>query len=134
MERAAILAALAALVVLAVVAARRLAASRSARLLAMPAAEIWHALGEAPDGRGSVIRFSTPACGDCAVQDRILDEMGVRVIRIDASRRPDLARRFGILTAPTTVVLDPAGRVVATNHGLAGPGRLRGQLETAAAA
>jgi hypothetical protein len=52
----------------------------------------------------------------------------VRVIEVDASARPDVASRFGVLTAPTTVVLEPDGRVRALNHGFAGADRLASQL------
>lgn len=47
---------------------------------------------------------------------------------VDASERPDLAHAFGVLTAPTTIVFDRAGYVLAANNGFAGRDRLLEQL------
>jgi thioredoxin-like negative regulator of GroEL len=55
----------------------------------------------------------------------------VRVIRIDASRQPHVARAFGVVTVPSTVILEPAGRVVAINQGFAPSTRLIEQLQSA---
>ena len=52
----------------------------------------------------------------------------IAVRHIDTTIVPDLARRFGIFTVPSTVVLDQSGRVLAINHGLAGAGKLARQL------
>ena len=53
----------------------------------------------------------------------------VRVIRVDAALRPEIARVFGVQTVPSTVVLAPAGRVVAVNQGFAPSRRLVEQLQ-----
>jgi thioredoxin-like negative regulator of GroEL len=53
----------------------------------------------------------------------------VRVIKVDAARQPQVARAFGVLTVPSTVVLAPSGNVVAVNHGFAPTGRLVEQLQ-----
>ncbi|HTD76601.1 MAG TPA: thioredoxin family protein, partial [Chloroflexota bacterium] len=103
------------------------------------AAPLWEALGETPDGRRAVVAFSTPSCAAChtaqapaiQVAEQQLGASSVRVIRVDASRQPEVARAFGVLTVPSTVVLEPAGRVVAVNQGFAPSRRLIEQLQSA---
>lgn len=88
--------------------------------------------------RPRVIAFSGPGCAVCRSQQRILDEVraawigGVDVEYVDATEEPALARRFGVLVVPTTVVAAPDGRVVGINGGLADADRLLAQLAAAA--
>jgi len=102
-------------------------------------AETWQNLGEAPDGRRAVVSFSTPSCAAChtaqapavkAVESQLGPE-SVRVIKIDAARQPDVARAFGVLTVPSTIVLAPSGQVVAVNQGFAPSRQLVEQLQRA---
>ncbi len=99
----------------------------------------WASLGEAPDGRRTLVSFSTPSCAACrtaqapavkAVEAQ-LGPSTVRVIRIDAARQPEVARAFGVQTVPSTIVLAATGRVVAVNQGFAASGRLVEQLQRA---
>jgi thioredoxin-like negative regulator of GroEL len=55
----------------------------------------------------------------------------VRVIHVDAASRPEVARAFGVMTVPSTVVLAPSGHVVAINQGFAASSRLIEQLARA---
>ena len=126
MDRLLILAASGAALVILVFAVRVLAGARTARARALDAGEVWSALGAAPDGRRAVVLFTTPSCAKCATQRALLN--GVRVIEVDASVRPEVASRFGVLTAPTTAVLEANGRVRALNHGFAPAERLATQL------
>jgi thioredoxin-like negative regulator of GroEL len=140
LERFAILVALGALIALAVVAMRAWNGRRLRHLLATSnAAPFWDSLGEAPDGRPTLVTFSTPSCAACrsaqapavsAVEER-LGVSAVRVIRVDAALRPEIASAFGVQTVPSTVVLAPAGRVVAVNQGFAPSRRLVEQLQRA---
>jgi thioredoxin-like negative regulator of GroEL len=137
-ERVAIVLVLAVAVAVAVVATRRWNALRIDNL-ASTSAQLWDALGESPDGRRALVAFSTPSCAAChtaqapaiTVAEQQLGASTVRVIRIDASMQPDVARAFGVLTVPSTVVLEPAGRVVAVNQGFAPSRRLIEQLQSA---
>ena len=52
-------------------------------------------------------------------------------VHVDAAHQPEIAGAFGILTVPSTVVLDPDGRVAAVNHGFASTQQLVRQLQTA---
>jgi len=66
----------------------------------------------APTASGTlVVEFTHPLCSDCRRLERELREAGRRVVTVDVSRRPDLARRYGIAYVPTAVEVDAAGRV-----------------------
>jgi thioredoxin 1 len=137
-ERLLVLAAVAVLVAALIVAGRLVAARRLGSLGRRPPEATWLALGETPDGRPAVLAFSTPTSGICrAAQHPALDSLeagtggAVRVIRVDAAERPDVATAFGVLTVPCTVVLAPDGRIVAANQGLAPAERLSAQLRLA---
>jgi hypothetical protein len=126
MDRLLILVALTGGFLVLVLGARVLAGKRTLRARELRPAEVWKALDAQPDGRPAVILFKTPSCTECATQRALLND--VRVIEVDASVRPEVAGRFGVLTAPTTVILAADGRVQAVNHGFAGAERLAPQL------
>jgi thioredoxin-like negative regulator of GroEL len=118
-----------------VVMARRVAGSRLRRARAIPGEEIWQALGTTPDGRPAVVAFSTPSCAACHTAQRpalaqLQSRAGgaVRVIEVDAAARPEVARKFGVLTVPTTAILDTGGRLTAINNGFATSDRLAEQI------
>lgn len=85
-------------------------------------------------GRPTVVYFTAPGCVPCrTVQRPALERLTnrhqrVTVIEIDASARPDLADRWGVLSVPTTFVLDPAGQPVHANHGVTPEHLLERQL------
>jgi ribosomal protein S26 len=58
-----------------------------------------------------VVEFTHPLCTDCRQLERELRDAGRRVVTVDVSRRPDLARRYGIAYVPTAVVVDVSGTV-----------------------
>lgn len=57
----------------------------------------------------------------------------VSVDEIDAPTSPELTQRYHVLTLPTTVVLDAAGRVLAVNYGFANTQLLLEQVDAALA-
>ncbi|MBJ7600070.1 thioredoxin family protein [Candidatus Nephthysia bennettiae] len=82
-----------------------------------------------------MVAFSTPSCAACHTAQRpALTQLeartggAVRVIEVDAAHRPEVARTFGVLTVPTTAILDPDGRVTALNNGFAPTDRLAAQV------
>jgi len=90
-----------------------------------------------PRGRARplVVAFSTPDCVPCRTQQKpALQELlrrypgRLEVREVDATVEPELAERFGIMTVPSTVVIDLRGRVVAINHGVTRWERLAVQL------
>ena len=66
------------------------------------------------EARGElVVEFTHPLCTDCRTLERELRDAGRRVVNVDVSRRPELARRYGIAYVPTAVAVDAAGTVTA---------------------
>jgi thioredoxin-like negative regulator of GroEL len=135
-ERLLVVGAVAALAAVLALAGRALAVRRLRGLRRAEPADLWAALGTEPDGRPAVVAFSSPSCAACrTAQDPALAELqarlegGVRVIHVDAAERPEVARRFGVLTVPSTVVLDRRGAVTDANQGFASADRLAAQLE-----
>jgi thiol-disulfide isomerase/thioredoxin len=136
-ERVVLVAALAALTAIAVIVVRRWNARRVTALQQSPTP--WHRLGLESDGRRTLIAFSTPSCASChkaqapaidLVQARVgADEL--RVISVDAASQPDVAKAFGIMTVPSTVVIGQSGRIVAVNQGFASSGQLVEQVQHA---
>ena len=117
-----------------------MAKRRLAALQHTASSSLWRTLDARPDGRATVVAFSTPSCAVChGVQARALtdteNELGresVRVVHVDVAERPDVARVFGVMTVPTTVVLTPNGAVADANHGLALGPKLIQQVQFAA--
>jgi thioredoxin-like negative regulator of GroEL len=128
--------AVAAVVVAAIVLAARWWSRRGvAGLRAAPAEGLWTALGATPDGRPSLVVFSTPSCTVCRTAQYPAIETieatfgsALRVLRVDLSRQPAAAAAFKILTAPSTALLAGDGRVESFNHGFAPAERLSAQL------
>lgn len=135
MERVLILAGLAAVVPALLVSGRLLARRRWQHLRSLSTELLWDALGTGPDGRPTVVVFSTRGCAACWTAQKpalaALEERAsgrVRVIEVDAVEQPEVARAFGVLTVPATVVLGESGAVLAANQGFATTDALAGQL------
>jgi thiol-disulfide isomerase/thioredoxin len=88
-------------------------------------------------GIPAILYFTTPFCAPCKtvqrpalarVQER-LGRDGMQVIEVDASARPDLADCWGVLSVPTTFIVDSKGRPRRVNHGVAGADKLIRQIE-----
>lgn len=130
-QRALILAGLALTVAGLAAAGSFMARARLRRLRLGSPGALWSALDSSPDGRPTVVAFSTPGCAACwTAQKPALAALpaSVRVIQVDAAGRPEVARAFGVLTVPATVVFDGSGAVLAANQGLATTTRLAAQL------
>jgi thioredoxin 1 len=107
---------------------------RRRRAMRRPAADLLGVFA-ADRGRALVLAFTTQDCGPCKTLQRPALEAltqrypGRLVYReVDAVGSPDLARRFGVLTVPSTVVISPGGEVRAINHGAAIVDRLAAQI------
>ena len=84
-----------------------------------------------------LVYFTTPDCAPCkTVQrpaiDRVANLLGekLEVIEIDAMERPDLAKTWGVMSVPTTFVLDAYGEARYVNNGVARAEKLLEQIQT----
>ena len=84
-----------------------------------------------------IVYFTTPDCAPCkTVQrpalNRVTQLMGdsLEVVEIDATQRPDLAKQWGVLSVPTTFLLDARGVARYVNNGVARAEKLMEQLQT----
>lgn len=77
-------------------------------------------------GNPVLLYFTTPSCTPCKtiqrpaiqqLQGRIGDRL--QVIEIDASKEPDTAKQWGVLSVPTTFLIDSLGKPRYVNHGVA---------------
>jgi hypothetical protein len=58
-----------------------------------------------------VVEFTHPLCTDCRQLERTLREEGRAVLTIDVSRRPEVARKYGVTVVPIAVLVGPDGVV-----------------------
>jgi thiol-disulfide isomerase/thioredoxin len=86
-------------------------------------------------GVPAILYFTTPICAPCKTQQRpalqrLVQELGeqVQIIEVNALEQPDAADRWGVLSVPTTFILDRQGRPRQINHGVAGAEKLKQQL------
>lgn len=117
---------------------RLVEARRQAVLQAAPAALPGiPGLGDAADAAPvQILNFSSADCSQCfrlqaPALRRLLEARsgGVAVMNVDAPNTPELARRYQVMTVPTTVVLDANGQAQAVNFGFAPTERLLEQVD-----
>lgn len=84
----------------------------------------------------AILYFTTPYCVPCKTTQqpalaRLLELTGERVqlIKVDALEEPELAESWGVLSVPTTFVIDSGGQARQVNHGVASTEKLLAQLE-----
>lgn len=86
-------------------------------------------------GVPAILYFTTPDCAPCktfqapaieSLQAQFGDRL--QVIKIDASQRNDLADAWGVLSVPTTFIIDAQGQPRHVNNGVASAAKLRQQL------
>ena len=69
----------------------------------------------------TLVYFYGPLCVSCTDQARAIDELvqevGTAVLRFDVTNESALADALGVVTVPTTAVIDAAGRVRHVNLG-----------------
>lgn len=86
-------------------------------------------------GRPAILYFTTPGCLPCQTAQRpalaeLVQQIGPRlqILEVDALQHPELADAWGVLSLPTTFLIDSLGRTRRVNHGVARAPRLWDQL------
>jgi thioredoxin 1 len=84
-----------------------------------------------------LVYFTTPDCAPCkTIQRPAINQVSgllgeeLEVVEIDATERPDLAKAWGVMSVPTTFVLDTRGEARYVNNGVARAEKLLEQIQT----
>ena len=88
-------------------------------------------------GVPGILYFTTPDCQVClSTQKPALRRLeadlgagGIQIVEVDATAQPELANYWGVLSVPTTFIIDSTGQPRHINHGLTNKDRLRRQIE-----
>jgi thiol-disulfide isomerase/thioredoxin len=82
----------------------------------------------------TVVHFSAPWCGPCdrvrRVVEQVCDDLGdVAHVEIDLDANPETARRYSVLSLPTTLIFDVDGRQRYRTSGVPNAADLRSALK-----
>ncbi len=106
------------------------------RLLVRAKSNIFTLFTQLPN-KPVIVYFTTPDCAPCkTVQRPALSRVsqllgdGLEVVEIDATQRPDLAKQWGVMSVPTTFLLDARGEARYVNNGVTRAEKLMEQLQT----
>jgi thioredoxin-like negative regulator of GroEL len=88
-------------------------------------------------GHPSIVYFTSPDCVPCKTIQRpailklkqILGEQ-VELVEINTYEQPELSRQWGVLSVPTTFVLNRQGKPLHVNHGVAQTEKLMRQIRS----
>jgi thiol-disulfide isomerase/thioredoxin len=87
-------------------------------------------------GTPAILYFTTPFCEPCrTLQKPALNKLktdlgsGIQIIQVDACEQPDVADRWGVLSAPTTFILDSTLTPRQVNRGVVSAEMLKKQIE-----
>ena len=105
-------------------------------LLIRARSNVFTLFSEPPD-KPVLVYFTTPDCVPCKTVQRpaieqvsnILGEK-LEVVEINAYDQPELAQTWGVMSVPTTFVLDPHGEARYVNNGVARAEKLLEQIQT----
>jgi thiol-disulfide isomerase/thioredoxin len=106
------------------------------RLLVRAKSNIFTLFNQLPN-KPVIVYFTTPDCAPCkTVQrpalNRVTQLLGdsLEIVEIDATQRPDLAQQWGVMSVPTTFLLDARGEARYVNNGVTRAEKLMEQLQT----
>ncbi len=92
-------------------------------------------LSDFATGTPGVVLFTADYCAPCKFQQRpalqrLLEQVGrLQIIEVNVEADPDAAQRWGVMSLPTTYILDKTGTPRAVNHGVTSAEKLKQQLE-----
>lgn len=79
-----------------------------------------------------VLYFRSDHCTSCETQAELFTKLDTQtrslIEPVDVDAEPDRAEAYGILTLPTTLILDASGEVQQINYGVTKPEKLKRQL------
>lgn len=88
-------------------------------------------------GSPAILYFTTPDCAPCkTIQRPALNKLqellgaGLQVIEVNAVEQSHLASAWGVLSVPTTFVLDKNGKARHVNHGVTRAEKLLDQIKS----
>ena len=91
-----------------------------------------------PSGSPSILYFTTPDCIPCkTIQRPALEKVKTtlgsqfQLVEVNAYEQPDMAKKWGVLSVPTTIILDARGTPRHVNFGAIGADKLLKQLSEA---
>ncbi len=89
-----------------------------------------------PPGSPQLLYFTTPDCAPCKTVQRpavrqVQSVLGDRlqVVEVNAYEQPKVARQWGVLSVPTTFIIDAQGKPRHVNHGVTPAARLLSQIQ-----
>ena len=87
-------------------------------------------------GKPGIVLFTTPQCAPCKTIHRpmirrILNRLdsGLQYIEVDATEYPELAAEWGVVSVPTTYLLEDNGRSKYVHFGLVNENTLTKQIQ-----
>ena len=86
-------------------------------------------------GKPGIVLFTADFCQPCKTQqqpaiEKLLQQVeDVQFIEVDVQAKPELAARWGVLSLPTTFILDAQGQPRQINFGITSTETLRKQIE-----
>ena len=89
------------------------------------------------NGKPIILYFTTPDCLPCKTIQRpalrklkhTIGENNLQIVEVDATEEAQLANQWGVVSVPTTFMIDPQGKLKYVNHGVAREEKLLKQLE-----
>ncbi len=92
-------------------------------------------LNQLMKGKPAIIYFSMNNCVPCQTQQRpalnkLESQLGdkVQIIEINSAEKPEIAQKWGVFSAPTTIILDGHGKTQHINYGATPTNKLIQQI------
>lgn len=62
---------------------------------------------------GTIVHFTHPLCSDCQTLEKDFVGRGKTLVKVDVSKHPELARKYGIAVVPTAFEVRSTGEILA---------------------